>query len=199
MTSHVSGVLGSRAELQDYGFNIVGAQGDRFDITYRAVVDYSGFGQYGSYGSIPVEITFGLNGFEGQTNTIMGGLSMYRTRYTSGPDVGKTYLSFSFVSNFLVEPNRGFEFYHLVEFDGALAANPYSLPFNVPETASSGDMMAVFYERGWSETHYYGEAGGPIDSISFSLTPLPVPEPAGWAMLGAGLLLTGAVARRRRC
>lgn len=195
LTSHVSGV--GEFSLYHFGIDVQSDGWAAYDVTYRATIDYNGSGPYDSTVDIPVEVTIAVAGKPVQTSTITGAFSIERTSYIHGPNVGKSYL-LQRLSVYAPSSSwkLGMTFEQTMEFDGTLASGPDNLPFALSAGPSSGSLNYYVYAATDVGDMGAGSAYGTITNMSFTLA--PVPEPTGWAMLGAGLLLTGAVARRRQ-
>ncbi|WUR14926.1 PEP-CTERM sorting domain-containing protein [[Empedobacter] haloabium] len=195
LTSHVGGVA-TYFNIDGYGFHdlVDGSGHTAFDITWRALIDYSGSGDYASPGYGAVELTIAINGQPAQTSTIEGLFFVDRSNFSSTPEAGTAFVTQSLI----IMPmgwGNGLSFRQATAFPPDLASDPGSLPAHVPAGASSGRIEYSLYYSNEEGEFRYGGIDGQVTDMSFTL--VPVPEPAGWAMLGAGLLLTGVVARRR--
>ena len=166
--------------------NLPWVHGDTtFDVTTRALVEYSGSGSL-QQNETNAEMSISVRGEPALTSTVRGSLFISTGRV--GPDIhiyqsfmgGDDWKFFSLDQTFKTYAQPG--------------ADYTSLPSSVPFGATTGYLDYTIYVD--HQQVIVGDMEGTIESASFTLT--PVPEPTTWAMLVAGMLVTGSVLRRRR-
>jgi hypothetical protein len=159
--------------------------GATFDITTRALIDYSG----GSYIYVPevnIELTISANGGPALTKTLTGSLQLSSSVNASGTvSVWQSVSGGDFVYFSL---DQYFETY--LPAGAAYTGLAMNVPFG--PTAGSLDYRVTADHQQVFLNWIYAD----FENSSFTLS--PVPEPTTWAMLAAGMLVTGSALRRRR-